>query len=55
LGIGRIGSIVGPYLGGVLLQLSWTPSALFLLVAIPSLVAALGIGRHEPHRARAAR
>jgi len=43
LGIGRIGSILGPYLGGVLLQLRWTPSALFVLVAIPSLVAALGI------------
>ena len=43
LGIGRIGSIVGPYIGGFLLQLRWTPHDLFLLVTIPALVAALAM------------
>jgi MFS transporter, AAHS family, 4-hydroxybenzoate transporter len=43
LGIGRIGSIVGPYIAGVLLQLQWVPRDLFLLVTIPALVAALAM------------
>lgn len=40
LGIGRIGSIVGPYVGGVLLQLQWSPGHLFLVAAVPALIAA---------------
>jgi len=43
LGIGRIGSIVGPYIGGVLLQLKWAPSDLFLLATIPALVAGIAM------------
>ncbi|MET3132408.1 AAHS family 4-hydroxybenzoate transporter-like MFS transporter [Oxalobacteraceae bacterium GrIS 1.11] len=41
LGVGRIGSIAGPVLGGELLRLNWSNSAIFPLVAIPALVSAL--------------
>lgn len=40
LGIGRIGSIVGPLIGGILLTLHWEPKALLELGAIPPLLAA---------------
>lgn len=40
LGIGRIGSIVGPVLVGVLLKLAWGPREIFLAGAIPALSAA---------------
>ena len=41
LGIGRIGSIVGPTLAGILLSLQWTTQQLFLAAAAPALVAAV--------------
>jgi AAHS family 4-hydroxybenzoate transporter-like MFS transporter len=40
LGIGRIGSIVGPVVGGLVLAQNWGPSRLFLVGAVPSLCAA---------------
>ncbi len=40
LGIGRIGSIVGPILGGVMLKLNWSPQQILLAGAIPALCAA---------------
>jgi MFS transporter, AAHS family, 4-hydroxybenzoate transporter len=40
LGIGRIGSIVGPMLGGLMLTLRWGPREIFLAGAIPALCAA---------------
>jgi AAHS family 4-hydroxybenzoate transporter-like MFS transporter len=40
LGVGRIGSIVGPMLGGVMLKLDWSPREIFLAGAIPALCAA---------------
>ncbi len=40
LGVGRIGSIVGPMLGGVMLKLNWTPREILLAGAIPALCAA---------------
>jgi MFS transporter, AAHS family, 4-hydroxybenzoate transporter len=43
LGIGRIGSIVGPQVAGVLIGLHWTTDQLFLAAAVPALVAALGM------------
>jgi AAHS family 4-hydroxybenzoate transporter-like MFS transporter len=43
LGIGRIGAIVGPYLGGTLLGLNWGPQELFLAAAVPALVSTLTI------------
>jgi AAHS family 4-hydroxybenzoate transporter-like MFS transporter len=43
LGVGRVGSIVGPVLAGVLLSLDWTPPQIFLAGTIPALVAALAV------------
>jgi len=40
LGIGRVGSIVGPLLGGVMLKLGWGPRQIFLAGGIPALLAA---------------
>jgi AAHS family 4-hydroxybenzoate transporter-like MFS transporter len=41
LGIGRIGSIVGPYVDGQLLTRHWTVPALFIVAAMPALLSAL--------------
>lgn len=41
LGIGRWGSIVGPVLGGLLIQFEWSNSQIFLLMAGPTVIAAL--------------
>lgn len=41
LGIGRIGSIVGPLVGGILIANHWKPDALFLAAAVPAAVAAM--------------
>jgi MFS transporter, AAHS family, 4-hydroxybenzoate transporter len=41
LGIGRIGSIVGPLVGGALLAAKWSPPAVFLAAATAALCAAL--------------
>jgi AAHS family 4-hydroxybenzoate transporter-like MFS transporter len=41
LGIGRIGAIVGPYFGGMLMGLQWTNQSLFLLFAVPALISTL--------------
>jgi MFS transporter, AAHS family, 4-hydroxybenzoate transporter len=41
LGIGRIGSIVGPLVGGVLLGRHWAARELFLAAAIPALISAI--------------
>jgi len=41
LGIGRLGSIVGPIVGGVLLQLQWDRTSLFIAAAVPGFVAAV--------------
>lgn len=43
LGIGRIGSIVGPILGGVMLSLEWTLQQIFLVGTVPALCAGLAI------------
>ena len=40
LGVGRVGSIVGPLIGGLLLSLEWETRELFLVGGIPGLVAA---------------
>jgi AAHS family 4-hydroxybenzoate transporter-like MFS transporter len=51
MGIGRIGSIVGPTLGGVLVAAHWDVSMIINVQAIPTLVAALcvlGIPRVRP-------
>ena len=43
LGVGPIGSIVGPMLAGVLLSLDWTPPQIFLAGTVPALIAALAV------------
>jgi AAHS family 4-hydroxybenzoate transporter-like MFS transporter len=40
LGVGRIGSVIGPVLGGVLIKLAWPNSSILLAVAVPALVSA---------------
>jgi AAHS family 4-hydroxybenzoate transporter-like MFS transporter len=40
-GVGRIGAVIGPILGGHLLALSWTPDQLILASAGPTLVTAV--------------
>jgi AAHS family 4-hydroxybenzoate transporter-like MFS transporter len=37
LGIGRIGSFIGPLVGGTLLGLDWAPASLFYFAAVPML------------------
>ena len=56
LGIGRIGSIVGPLIGGAMLALQWTPQQIFQAGAIPALIAAATViiskqlmGRRSPY------
>jgi len=41
LGIGRIGSIVGPWVGGLILSFQWKTSSLFLTAVVPALLAAM--------------
>jgi AAHS family 4-hydroxybenzoate transporter-like MFS transporter len=41
LGIGRVGSIIGPLVGGVLLTMKWSAGAVFLAAAVAALCAAL--------------
>ena len=60
LGIGRIGSIVGPLIGGAMLQMHWTPREIFLAGAVPALIAAATVilsgwlqGRASPYRSEA--
>ena len=41
LGVGRVGAIVGPVIGGILLAEQFTPRNLFFMISVPALVAAL--------------
>jgi MFS transporter, AAHS family, 4-hydroxybenzoate transporter len=41
LGIGRVGSIVGPVLGGELIHLNWSNSDIFIAVAVPAVISSL--------------
>ncbi|HZP32314.1 MAG TPA: MFS transporter [Candidatus Acidoferrales bacterium] len=43
LGVGRVGSIVGPAIGGILLSIGWTPQRIFLAGMAPALLASLAI------------
>ena len=43
LGIGRLGSIVGSYVGGAVLGLGWSFGTIFALLSIPALLAAVAI------------
>jgi AAHS family 4-hydroxybenzoate transporter-like MFS transporter len=57
LGIGRLGGIGGPWLGGLLLGLGWPPRQIFLFACVTALVAAICVvllrlqtRRPEPQR-----
>lgn len=41
LGIGRIGSIIGPVLGGELIRMNWPNSTIFIIAALPALLSAI--------------
>jgi AAHS family 4-hydroxybenzoate transporter-like MFS transporter len=41
LGIGRIGAIIGPIIGGELIRRQWSTNHIFLAAAIPALVSAI--------------
>jgi AAHS family 4-hydroxybenzoate transporter-like MFS transporter len=43
LGIGRIGSIVGPVVGGAMIAMSWSNEKLFAAIAIPPVLASVGV------------
>src|SRR5262249_19219046 len=43
LGVARVGSIVGPSLGGLLLSLQWTPDRIFMAGIAPAICAAAAI------------
>ena len=45
LGIGRIGSVIGPVIGGQLIGLQWTNGALFVAASVPAVISALSIAR----------
>jgi AAHS family 4-hydroxybenzoate transporter-like MFS transporter len=41
LGVGRVGAIVGPLIGGRLMAAQWTPQQLFWAAAVPALISTL--------------
>nr|WP_315591596.1 MFS transporter [uncultured Cupriavidus sp.] len=47
VGIGRIGSISGPVLGGVLLAANWSPGAIFMAGVVPALIAAVAVAANR--------
>lgn len=51
LGMGRLGSILGSSIGGVLLSQGWDFERIFIALAVPAVIAALAIRSH--HRASA--
>lgn len=55
LGVGRIGSIIGPVLGGELIRMNLPNSTTFLAVAVPALVSALMVWSMQREPARGAR
>ena len=41
LGVGRVGAIVGPYIGGLMIRAEWTSQQLFWAAAVPATISAL--------------
>lgn len=41
LGVGRVGSILGPVIGGELIRLNWSTTDLFLAVSVPAAISAV--------------
>lgn len=52
LGMGRIGSIVGSLAGGWMLEMNWGLATVFEFVAIPAVIAAIGVMSMQPRRER---
>ncbi|KXV03487.1 MFS transporter [Caballeronia megalochromosomata] len=50
VGIGRIGSISGPLIGGMLLQMHWSASEVFLAGIVPAVIAASAIALNPSAR-----
>jgi len=57
LGVGRVGSIVGPVIGGLMLELQWTPREIFLAGVLPAFISAVTVilsgrlqGKASPYR-----
>lgn len=44
LGIGRLGSILGPVIGGELMMLRWSSPSLFAVAAVPAVLSLLAVG-----------
>lgn len=53
IGIGRIGAILSPIVAGALLDLHWTPTQLYLLVAVSFVLGAFAVNQLRLDRARA--
>ncbi len=45
IGLGRLGGVVGPYLGGLLIGAGWQRLAYYSLLAVPVLVSAVAVRR----------
>jgi AAHS family 4-hydroxybenzoate transporter-like MFS transporter len=43
LGIGRVGAVVGPGVGGIMLALHWSRPSIFVASAVPALIAVLAV------------
>lgn len=43
LGVGRVGSILGPVVGGLLIAAEWGPTEIFTSIVVPGLVAVLAL------------
>ena len=41
LGVGRLGAIIGPYVGGVLLAQQWQAQQLFWAAAVPAAISTI--------------
>lgn len=45
IGFGRLGAVVGPYLGGLLIAAGWERFAYYAVLALPVLISAVAVGR----------
>ena len=43
LGVGRIGGIIGPVLGGQLMSRQWSTDQIFVAAALPALISAVAV------------
>jgi benzoate transport len=50
MGVGRVGALLGPYLGGLLIAAAWSAEAFLVVMTLPFLLGAISIGS-LPNRA----